>query len=242
MRFSLFSVLLLLTFWACNASSNTVVEGGDKPMASEVAMSAPAPKENPTIDELDKKYADYAKAYFAGGCFWCTEAAFDRINGVVDVYSGYTGGTEKDPTYREVASGRTSHAEAIVVYFDSEVVTYETLLDVFFVAHDPTQLNRQGPDVGPQYRSGIYFLSEAQETAARAKIAELENADTFSRPIVTELAAASDFYVAEGYHQDYYEDPTNPNQGYVQNITKPKVEKVMKRFADILKPKFKKKS
>lgn len=239
MRLSLFILLSLLSFWSCNASSNSIPK--ENSLTNEVAKpTTTASITDPTIEELDKKYADYSKAYFAGGCFWCTEAAFERINGVVDVYSGYTAGSEKDPTYRQVASGLTSHTEAIVVYFNPEIVSYETLLDIFFVAHDPTQLNRQGPDVGTQYRSGIYFLSPEQEAAARKKIEQLNQSGTFAKPIVTELVAANDFYIAEGYHQDYYEDPSNPNQSYVQNITKPKVEKVMKRFADILKPKYKK--
>lgn len=192
-----------------------------------------------TIEELDKKYADYGKAYFAGGCFWCTEAAFHRINGVVDVYSGYTGGKEKDPTYYQVARGETSHAEAIVVYYDEAVISYETLLQIFFVAHDPTQLNRQGPDVGAHYRSEIFYMTDAQKDAAQVIIAELDESGKFARPIVTKVSKAREFYVAEGYHQDYYEDNSNPNQRYVQNVSRPKVEKVMKVFHDLLKPEYK---
>ena len=193
-----------------------------------------------SIEALDAKYPDAEKAYFAGGCFWCTEASFDRIQGVKDVYSGYAGGKEENPTYYEVAAGKTGHAEAIVVYYDPAVITYDELLDVFFVAHDPTQLNRQGPDRGTQYRSTIFPLSDDQRQRAEAKIAAL-NESTFAGGIVTTLEDPIRFYVAEGYHQDYYEDPTNPNQGYVQNVSRPKVEKVMKVFSDRLKPEFRKK-
>ncbi|PHI18829.1 peptide-methionine (S)-S-oxide reductase [Lewinellaceae bacterium SD302] len=225
--------------FSCNTATSSAKTESNTVNTATVTTQ-PEMKDGITIEELDEQYADFEKAYFAGGCFWCTEASFDRINGVEDVYSGYTGGPEKAPTYRQVASGQTGHAEAIVVYYDPAVITYEKLLDVFFVAHDPTTLNRQGPDRGPQYRSGIYFLSPEQEKAALAKVATLEKAGKFDDPIVTEIEAASDFYVAEGYHQDYYEDPTNPNQSYVQNVSKPKVEKVMKTFQDILKPEYRK--
>lgn len=238
MRLFLIIPAVLMIFMACPPANNTVSTDST---AAPTISAEPKEKGGITIAELDKKYADFEKAYFAGGCFWCTEAAFHRINGVQDVYSGYSGGAEKDPTYREVASGKTTHAESIVVYYDPEVVSYNTLLDVFFYAHDPTTLNRQGPDVGPHYRSAIFFLSPEQEKAAIMKIKELDANGTFQNPIVTQVQAAGAFYVAEGYHQDYYEDFTNPNQSYVQNITRPKVEKVMKRFADILKPEFKKK-
>ncbi|MEL6143590.1 MAG: peptide-methionine (S)-S-oxide reductase MsrA, partial [Bacteroidota bacterium] len=201
----------------------------------------PQPAGDITIEELDAKYPEAEKAYFAGGCFWCTEAAFDRIQGVKDVWSGYTGGKEKNPNYRQVAYGETGHAESVVVYFDPEVVSYETLLDVFFVAHDPTQVNRQGPDIGAHYRSEIFYMSEEQEQAARTKIKALDASGKFKKPIATKISKAGYFYVAEDYHQDYFEDPSNPNQGYVQNVSRPKVEKVMKTFANILKPEFREK-
>ncbi len=184
------------------------------------------------------KYADYDIATFAGGCFWCTEAAFERINGVVDVISGYSGGVEPNPTYEQVGKGQTGHAEAIQIYYDPAVVSFQTLLDVFFVAHDPTQLNRQGPDIGAEYRSAIYFHNEKQKAAVKAAISELNDSGTFTKPIVTEVAAYREFWVAEDYHQDYYE--YNPGNPYVQRISKPKVEKVKKVFAEILKPKYKK--
>jgi peptide-methionine (S)-S-oxide reductase len=182
-----------------------------------------------------KGYEKYKVATFAGGCFWCTEAAFDRINGVVDVISGYSGGETEYPTYEQVGGGRTGHAEAIQIYFDPEVVSFETLLKVFYVAHDGTQLNRQGPDVGPEYRSGIYFHNEEQKLAAEKYINELNG--TLTSSIKTELKAYDEFWVAEAYHQDYYEH--NPGNPYVQRVSAPKVNKVKKAFKDILKKEYK---
>jgi methionine-S-sulfoxide reductase len=188
------------------------------------------------IDEYvkGKGYEKYERAVFAGGCFWCTEASFDQIEGVVDVISGYSGGEKAYPSYEEVSSGRTDHAEAIIIFYDPEQVTYETLLDVFFVAHDPTQLNRQGPDVGPQYRSAIFYTDQDQKEIAEMVINSLREEGKFDKPIVTELSSYQEFWVAEGYHQDYYEE--NPGNRYIQAVSKPKVEKVKKEFKDILKP------
>lgn len=184
-----------------------------------------------------KKYDKYEVATFAGGCFWCTEAAFERINGVKDVISGYSGGTKDYPTYRQVGNGSTGHTEAIQIYYDPTVVSFETLLEVLIVAHDPTQLNRQGPDVGEEYRSAIYYHNESQQKAVAAFIKKTDAAKIFSNPIVTEVAAFKEFWVAEEYHQNYYElHPENP---YVQNISRPKVEKVKKEFKDILKADYK---
>lgn len=231
---SLLSALLLLSF-SCE-SQKTAQQSGNEVAA--VVKSNPEPVAGITIDELDKKYEGLEKAYLAGGCFWCTEAAIDRIEGVADVWSGYAGGQEINPGYYEVAAGKTGHAEAIVVYFDPEVLPYDELLDVFFVAHDPTQLNRQGPDKGKQYRSAIFPLNKGQEAQARAKISALDASGKLSGKVVTTIEDPIVFYLAEGYHQDYYEDPSNPNQGYVQNVTRPKVEKVMKVFSNRLKAEF----
>jgi|AntRauTorckE5430_2_1112549.scaffolds.fasta_scaffold09387_3 peptide-methionine (S)-S-oxide reductase len=218
-----------------NAGSATTTAADAEPSSNTKGNSAPAA--GVTVEELDANYEGFEKAYFAGGCFWCTEASFYRIQGVEEVWSGYAGGAEINPTYQEVASGMTGHAEAIVVYYDPEVITYDVLLDVFFVAHDPTTLNRQGPDRGTQYRSTIFPINEAQRAQAKAKIAAL-NESTFSGGIVTTIEEPAEFYIAEAYHQDYYEDTSNPNQSYVQNVSRPKVEKVMKVFKDRLKPEF----
>ena len=193
---------------------------------------------NPKIENYikDKGYEKYSVATFAGGCFWCTEASFERINGVVDVISGYSGGHTEHPTYREVCSETTGHAEAIQIYFDPAVVTFDKLLDVLFVAHDPTQLNRQGNDIGESYRSAIFYQNGKQKEMIDAKIKSL-NKSTFNNKIVTEVKAFDEFWVAEEYHQNFYE--INPRQSYVYNVSRPKVEKVMKTFKDILKPKYK---
>ena len=193
-----------------------------------------------SISEYIKKnkYADYDVATFAGGCFWCTEAAFERIEGVKDVISGYSGGHTERPTYKEVGGGNTGHAEAIMIYFDPDVVSFETLLDVFFVAHDPTTLDRQGPDVGEEYRSAIYYHNEKQKELAEQTIKRIDDSGKLSRPIVTEVTRYEEFWVAEKYHQNYYE--LNPNQPYVSNVSRPKVEKVMKEFNSILKKKYRK--
>ncbi len=186
----------------------------------------------------DKDYSKYGQATFAGGCFWCTEASFERIEGVVDVFSGYSGGVQKYPTYKQVGYGETDHAEAIQIYYDPAVITYEKLLEVFFVAHDPTTLNRQGPDKGRQYRSGIYYRTDKEKALIDAYIEKLDKSGKFSDPIVTEVAPYREFWSAEGYHQNYYElHPENP---YISNVSRPKVEKVKKTFADILKEKYKK--
>ena len=187
--------------------------------------------------KAEKKHSGLKEATFAGGCFWCTEASFERINGVVDVISGYSGGEKEYPTYREVANKMTKHAEAIHIFYDPEIIDYQTLLEVFFVAHDPTQLNRQGPDIGPQYRSEIFYHNEEQKKLAEAYMKKLGESGKFDKEIVTKLSAFDEFWVAEGYHQNYYE--LNPYQGYILSVSKPKVEKVMKTFPDLLKDNYK---
>ena len=176
-------------------------------------------------------------AYFASGCFWCTEAVFERVKGVYDVVSGYSGGKEKNPTYRQVSAGITSHAEAVRVLYDPEEVSYTSLVEIFFGSHDPTTLNRQGPDVGTQYRSAIYYSNSDEKQIAEKVKSELDDKGTFSNPIVTEITAFSSFYDAEDYHQNYYE--LNPNQPYILSVSKPKVEKFKKAFKNRLKEAYK---
>jgi len=177
-----------------------------------------------------------AVAYLASGCFWCTEAQFERIQGVTDVVSGYAGGVKSNPTYKEVANGKTRYAEAVRVVYDPQIVTYETLLDVFFVGHDPTTLNRQGPDIGPHYRSAIFYIGETEKNIAEAKIEALNESGKLPGKVVTEVTAYTNFYQAEEYHQNYYE--LHPRQPYINSVSRPKVEKVMKVFKDILKEKY----
>jgi peptide-methionine (S)-S-oxide reductase len=167
-------------------------------------------------------------ATLAGGCFWCLEAAFGRVPGVRLVESGYTGGHTANPTYEQVCTGRTGHAEAVRVTFDSNVVSYRELLDIFFAIHDPTTLNRQGADVGTQYRSAIYFTAPEQEQAARAAVAALSSEHVFDAPIVTEILPLAAWYPAEAYHRDYYE--RNPEQAYCRMVIAPKLAKLRQRL------------
>ena len=174
-----------------------------------------------------------AKATLAGGCFWCTEAVYAEIKGVTSVTSGYIGGAVPNPTYKDVCTGQTGHAEAIEIEYDPAVVPFEKLLDVFFTTHDPTTLNRQGADVGTQYRSGVFYHDDEQKRIAEAVIAKLDAAKVFPGKIVTEITKATIFYPAEDYHQDYF--ATNPFQPYCQAVAAPKVEKVRKVFKDLVK-------
>ncbi len=168
-------------------------------------------------------------AVFAGGCFWGIEGVYEHINGVIDVVSGYAGGTLRNPSYEAVSSGSTGHAEAVRITYDPAKVSYETLLEVFFsVAHDPTELNRQGPDVGTQYRSAIFYANDTQARSARAYIDRLTHEKAFSRPIVTQVVALPTFHLAEDYHQDYMKH--HPNQPYIVYNDRPKVENLRKQF------------
>ena len=173
-------------------------------------------------------------ATLAGGCFWCLEAVYEQLIGVENIVSGYTGGQIVNPSYEQVCTGRTGHAEAVQVTFDPQAVSYKDVLGVFFAIHDPTTLNRQGADVGPQYRSAIYFHDEEQKAAAEEMIAELEASKTWGRPIVTEVTALPEYYPAEDYHQEYYR--RNAGQPYCQIVISPKVAKFRKEYLDRLKP------
>jgi peptide-methionine (S)-S-oxide reductase len=172
-------------------------------------------------------------ATFGAGCFWCTEAVFLNVKGVTKVVSGYTGGKVKNPTYREICTGMTGHAEVTQITFDPAVVSFEELLEVFWNTHDPTTLNRQGADEGTQYRSAVFYADENQKALAEAYKKQLEASHVYKNPIVTEITTLTTFYPAEDYHQNYYE--LNPNQGYCQYVIRPKVDKFKKQFADKLK-------
>ncbi|WP_295519813.1 peptide-methionine (S)-S-oxide reductase MsrA [Limnohabitans sp. Rim8] len=168
-----------------------------------------------------------------GGCFWCTEAVYVKVRGVTDVESGYCNGQTLSPTYEDVCTGRTGHNEVVKLAYDPEQVSLRELLEVFFVIHDPTTLNRQGNDTGTQYRSGIYFTRPEQAEEARALIAELTAAQAFGRPIVTEVLALSNYSAAEDYHQDFFE--RNPYQGYCMAVAAPKVDKFRKTFVRLVR-------
>ena len=172
-------------------------------------------------------------ATLAGGCFWCLEAVFDDLRGVTSVESGYMGGSTMNPTYEQVCSGDTGHAEVVRLTFDPDMVSFKEILEVFFVIHDPTTLNRQGNDVGTQYRSAIFYHSTEQKSAAEQVIANLSSARIYDAPIITEVVAASQFYVAEDYHQEYFR--RNPAQPYCAYVVRPKVAKFRKHFLEKLK-------
>lgn len=172
-------------------------------------------------------------ATLGGGCFWCLEAVYDQLKGVTDVVSGYAGGAVENPTYEAVCGGRTGHAEVVQVTFDPAVISYEDLLDVFFTIHDPTTLNRQGADVGTQYRSAIFTHSEAQRQIAEETIRRVTASGLWANPIVTEITSLDRFYPAEDYHQEYFEN--NPFQGYCRVVIAPKVAKFRKQYLDRLK-------
>lgn len=173
------------------------------------------------------------KATLAGGCFWCIESIFSQLQGVINVKSGYGGGTVKNPTYKEVCTGQTGHAEVVQITYDSNKIGFEELLEVFWTVHDPTTLNRQGADIGTQYRSAIFYHNEKQKQIAEDYIKQLESSKTFKNPIVTEVTAFSNFYPAEDYHTDYYE--RNGEQPYCQMVIRPKVLKFQKTFNNKLK-------
>ena len=182
---------------------------------------------------MESKNDNYQTVTLGAGCFWCVEAIFERMEGVISATSGYSGGTVKNPTYKEVVTGRTGHAEVIQVVFDPAVLPFAKLLEVFFKTHDPTTLNRQGADVGTQYRSAIFYHNDEQKRIAEEIKALLNRENLWSDPIVTEITPFSNFFVAEDYHQEYFEN--NPNEGYCRMVVAPKVAKFEKLFQDYLK-------
>lgn len=174
----------------------------------------------------------FQRTILAGGCFWCLEAVFDQVRGVTDVVSGYSGGKRPQPTYEQVCSGATGHAEVVQITFDPAVIPFTDLLHIFFTIHDPTTLNRQGADVGTQYRSAIFYMTESQKAEAEKVIAELTAEKLFFNPIVTQVVPLEAFYPAEDYHQEYF--ARNPNQGYCQFVVAPKVAKFKQKYAHYL--------
>lgn len=191
------------------------------PAADTQQHTQPLSTDSMTTTQLDT-------ATLGAGCFWCVEAVFQNLEGVEKVVSGYTGGKIKNPTYREVSSGLTGHAEVAQVYYDPKKVSFDEILEVFWQTHDPTTLNRQGADAGTQYRSAVFYHNEEQRTKAEAYKAALDKSGAFDQPIVTEITPIGVFYPAEDYHQNYYNQ--NGSQGYCQYVIKPKVEKFKKVF------------
>ncbi|MCL9809419.1 peptide-methionine (S)-S-oxide reductase MsrA [Flavobacterium luminosum] len=186
--------------------------------------------EDKTITESTK---GTETAIFAGGCFWCTEAVFLELKGVKSIQPGYIGGKNANPTYEEVCTGTTGHAEAVKIVFNPDQISYEELLEVFFATHDPTTLNRQGADVGTQYRSEIFYTNETQKEKASAYINLLNKEEAFGKKVVTQVSKASTFYVAEDYHKNYYNQ--NKEKSYCHYVITPKIDKVRKEFKDKLK-------
>jgi|SRR5438876_3361143 peptide-methionine (S)-S-oxide reductase len=172
-------------------------------------------------------------ATLAGGCFWCTEAIFNRLKGVTSVVPGYAASQVENPSYEEVCTGRTGAAEAIQITYDPSIITYETLLEIFWHTHDPTTLNRQGNDVGPQYRSAIFYQNEEQKQSALASKEALEKSGAYKKPVVTEIVPFTNFFPAEDYHQDYYD--RNRSQGYCMFVIDPKVKKLLNEYKNVVK-------
>ncbi|MFK7746961.1 MAG: peptide-methionine (S)-S-oxide reductase MsrA [Kordia sp.] len=181
----------------------------------------------------EEQLSKYETAYFASGCFWCVEAIFESVKGVKEVVSGYAGGKAETANYQLVSAGRTDHAEAVKVYYDPKVVSYETLVKVFFVSHDPTTLNRQGPDAGRQYRSAIFYKNDSEKKTVDTYIAQLKKEQVFSGTITTEIAKYTAFYDAEDYHQDY--ELRNPNNPYIKGVSVPRLKRFQKKFPQLLK-------
>ena len=226
-RSKLLAVWPLFAFACCGpqeAPPGTVgAKATEQPKNNESTMTEDANDPSTSQQHNPPSEADAREvATFGGGCFWCTEAVLEQLDGVLDVESGYTGGTVDNPTYEQICGGRTEHAEVVKVTFDPKVISYESLLDWFFRSHDPTTLNRQGNDVGTQYRSAIFFHSKQQHQTALRFMEEIAN--NWSDPIVTELTPAVKFWSAEKYHQDYFRN--NQNQGYCRVIIKPKLAKL----------------
>lgn len=189
--------------------------------------------QNTSAKENVGDLTQYTKAYFASGCFWCVEAVFESVTGVKEVISGYSGGSAQTANYPAVSAGRSDHAEAVEVYYDAEEIDYPTLLKVFFGSHDPTTLNRQGPDAGTQYRSAIFYQNEMEQKATEAYIQSLVDEKVFDGEISTEVVRLDAFYPAEDYHQDF--ERKNPNQGYVRAVSVPRLKKFQAKYPELLK-------
>lgn len=218
---NIFLSIILLVSVSCQSknTSNETAKVNVEPIQKEVL--------NP------QQLQDYETAYFASGCFWCVEAIFESVKGVKEVISGYSGGPEENPTYEQVAYGRTRHAEAVEVYYDPEIISFQQLVQVFFGSHDPTSLNRQGPDRGAQYRSIAFYKNEGEKKIIQDYIELLTSKDVYDRPIVTEVSKFDTFWKAEEYHQDF--ERKNPNNSYVRAVSIPRLNRFKENFQSYLK-------
>ena len=222
MKITIASIFSSLTLLSCTFSDSPKITKANSSETNSMEMN-----------QNSKDLSNYSTAYFASGCFWCVEGVYEATKGVEEVVSGYSGGTEKNPTYQLVSSGRSRHAEVVKVYYDSTVVSYETLLKVFFNSHNPTTVDSQGPDTGPQYRSMIFYQNEVEKDLANNYIKQLLNDKVYPK-IVTEVVPLDVFYEAEIYHQDF--EKNNPNNSYVRSVSKPRIEKYKQNNPDLIKP------
>jgi len=218
-KYTILTAILLVSF-SCKPSTKASKEVAIKVAPEKVMLSA---------EELQ----EFETAYFASGCFWCVEAIFESVKGVKEVISGYSGGVKKNPTYREVAYGLTRHAEAVEVYYDPKVISFQKLVQVFFGSHDPTTLNRQGPDSGAQYRSVAFYKNETEKKIINDYINLLVSKSVYDSPIVTEVSKFEVFYPAEDYHQDY--EKKNPNNSYIRAVSVPRLNRFKENFQGYLK-------
>jgi peptide-methionine (S)-S-oxide reductase len=225
MLFIRFSIVSLVMFIATGCQSTVKKDNSNEQKIASVD------------DSFDKKVAQnlsmYETAYFASGCFWCVEAIFESVKGVKEVISGYSGGPEQNPTYEQVAYGRTRHAEAVEVYYDPKIISFQKLVQVFFGSHDPTSLNRQGPDRGSQYRSIAFYKNNEEKKIIQEYITLLTSNNAYDRPIVTEVTQFEKFWKAEEYHQDF--ERRNPNQSYIRAVSIPRLNRFKENFKDFLK-------
>jgi len=207
-------IIMILFFQSCNSQN--------QPLDNKSAIWKP-----------EISYNNLNKAYFASGCFWCVEAIYESLKGVKEVYSGYAGGKTKNPTYRQIGTGLTNHSEAVEIIYDKNIVTFNTLVDVFFGSHDPTTINRQGPDYGSQYRSIAFYSNEKEKEIIENYIFDLKKNNVFKNEIVTEVKALKIFYYAEEYHQDY--EKKNPNNPYVKTVSIPRLIRFKNKYPNLLK-------
>ncbi|MFI5129623.1 MAG: peptide-methionine (S)-S-oxide reductase MsrA [Chitinophagales bacterium] len=222
-----FITIVTTALSSCAQNSSTIETSNNKNTAMENTSTSATKNETLSSAANDT-------ATFANGCFWCTEAIFEGLEGVISATSGYTGGKTENPTYKQVCAGETGHAEALQIVYDPKKISFDELLEVFWETHDPTTLNRQGADVGTQYRSGIFYHNEEQKQKAEKYKAALDKSGAFDKPIVTEVTAFTKFFPAEDYHQQYFENNENANP-YCQIVIRPKVDKFRKVFKDKLK-------
>ena len=221
------SIIISIMLLGLSCSSSNV-----QTTSNEVVSETPVNKEE-AVKESPKDLSKYSRTYFASGCFWCVEAIFESVKGVEEAISGYAGGKEQNPTYEQVGSGQTGHTETVAVYYDPEVIDYETLLKVYYGSHDPTTVDGQHPDYGKQYRSAIFYTNNDEKKAALAFKEKLNKSGEYNKPIATQIAPLTTFWKAEDYHQDY--EKLNPNQPYVKSVSVPRLNRFKAKFPELLK-------